>query len=117
MCPFRLTPLVVPGVELAVIVHLGNHTEIDRAYGSLGTHLAEHALAVEGSIREYDGVVAMKYPTSRSGEPRSAGPFSLHRAARGKLATRIFRATRPKRWTYASKNRAGIDGAYAEDTV
>lgn len=49
----RVTPLVVPGVELAIIVHAGTHTDIDRAYGSLATYVADHALAVEGPIREY----------------------------------------------------------------
>jgi len=48
-----VTPLVVPGVELAIILHTGNHTDIDRACGSLGTYVAEHALAVEGPVREY----------------------------------------------------------------
>jgi DNA-binding transcriptional MerR regulator len=49
----RVTTLVVPAVELATITHAGPHTDIDRAYGALGTHVAEHALAVEGPIREY----------------------------------------------------------------
>jgi DNA-binding transcriptional MerR regulator len=50
----RVAPLVVPEVELAVTVHLGPHTgEIDRAYGSLATYVTEHALAIEGPIREY----------------------------------------------------------------
>jgi DNA-binding transcriptional MerR regulator len=49
----RVTALVVPGVELAVTVHFGAHTDVDRAYGSLATYVAEHALAVEGPIREY----------------------------------------------------------------
>ena len=49
----RVIPLVVPGVELAVIVHRGTHTDVDRAYGSLATYVAEHALGVDGPIREY----------------------------------------------------------------
>ena len=50
----RVTPLVVPAVELAVTVHLGPHTaELDRAYGTLATYVTEHALAVDGPIREY----------------------------------------------------------------
>jgi effector-binding domain-containing protein len=49
----RVTSLVTPGVELAITVHVGNHSDIDRAYGSLATHVADHALAVEGPIREY----------------------------------------------------------------
>ena len=33
--------------------HAGSHADIDRAYGALATYVAEHALAVEGPIREY----------------------------------------------------------------
>lgn len=49
----RVEPVTVPGVELAVVVHAGPHRGIDRAYGALGAYVAEHALAVEGPIREY----------------------------------------------------------------
>ena len=49
----RVTSLVVPEVELALTVHLGRHTELDRAYGSLATYVTEHALGVERPIREY----------------------------------------------------------------
>ncbi len=49
----RVAPLVVPEVELAVAVHNGAHTDIDLAYGSLAAYVTEHALAVEGPIREY----------------------------------------------------------------
>jgi DNA-binding transcriptional MerR regulator len=50
----RVTPLVVPEVELALTVHLGPHSgDVDLAYGSLATYVTDHALAVEGPIREY----------------------------------------------------------------
>jgi DNA-binding transcriptional MerR regulator len=49
----RVGPMVVPAAELATIVHYGPHTDIDRAYGSIATHVAQHALAVDGPIREY----------------------------------------------------------------
>jgi DNA-binding transcriptional MerR regulator len=49
----RVAPMVVPPVELATIVHLGSHTGIDRAYGTLGAYVTQHALAVDGPIREY----------------------------------------------------------------
>ena len=50
----RVTPVVVPEVELALAVHIGPHSsELDRTYGSLATYVAEHALAVDGPIREY----------------------------------------------------------------
>ncbi len=49
----RVTSLVVPPAELATIVHPGRDTGIDRAYGSLATYVTQHALAVDGPIREY----------------------------------------------------------------
>jgi DNA-binding transcriptional MerR regulator len=49
----RVNALVVPEVELAVTVHTGGHTDVDLAYGSLATYVTDHALAVEGPIREY----------------------------------------------------------------
>ncbi|HWF23345.1 MAG TPA: MerR family transcriptional regulator [Acidimicrobiales bacterium] len=49
----RVESLVVPGVEMALIEHAGAHTDIDRAYGALATYVTDHALAVEGPIREY----------------------------------------------------------------
>ena len=49
----RVTPLVVPPGEFATIVHPGPDTGIDRAYGSLATYVTQHALAVDGPIREY----------------------------------------------------------------
>jgi DNA-binding transcriptional MerR regulator len=49
----RVVPLLIPAAELAVTVHLGSHSGIDRAYGALGKYVSEHALGVEGPIREY----------------------------------------------------------------
>jgi effector-binding domain-containing protein len=51
--PGRISQLVVPPVELATIVHAGPDTSIDRAYGALGAYVTQHALAVDGPIREY----------------------------------------------------------------
>jgi DNA-binding transcriptional MerR regulator len=49
----RVVGLVVPEVELAVTVHVGDHADIDLAYGSLASYVTDHALAIEGPIREY----------------------------------------------------------------
>jgi DNA-binding transcriptional MerR regulator/effector-binding domain-containing protein len=49
----RVEELVVPPAELAVIVHAGPHDSADRAYGALATHVTQHALAIDGPIREY----------------------------------------------------------------
>jgi DNA-binding transcriptional MerR regulator len=49
----RVGPIWVPGAELAVIVHKGSHDDVDRSYGALATYVSEHAMAVDGLIREY----------------------------------------------------------------
>jgi DNA-binding transcriptional MerR regulator len=49
----RVEPTVVPGAELAVIVHPGSPSELDRSYGALAAYVASHALEVEGPVREY----------------------------------------------------------------
>jgi DNA-binding transcriptional MerR regulator len=49
----RVGPDVIPGVELAITTHTGPHADADRAYGALATYVADHALAVDGPIREY----------------------------------------------------------------
>jgi len=49
----RVEPVVVPAAELAVIVHPGSLAEVDTAYGALAAYVANHALAVDGPIREY----------------------------------------------------------------
>ncbi|MGH7438122.1 MAG: MerR family transcriptional regulator [Polyangiaceae bacterium] len=49
----RARPLVIPPAELAITVHHGAHTDVDRTYGALGTHVAEHEVGVDGPVREY----------------------------------------------------------------
>jgi DNA-binding transcriptional MerR regulator len=49
----RVRVIELPPVELAVALHQGSHNGADRVYGALGTHVAEHALGVEGPIREH----------------------------------------------------------------
>jgi hypothetical protein len=39
--------------ELAITVRVGNDSDIGRDYGSPATNVADHALTVEGPIREY----------------------------------------------------------------
>jgi effector-binding domain-containing protein len=48
----RVRPMSVPGAELAVITHSGSHDDLDHSYGALATYVSEHALAVDGLIRE-----------------------------------------------------------------
>lgn len=49
----RVIPFVVPATEVAIAVHAGSHNNIDLAYGALATYVTQHALAVDGPIREY----------------------------------------------------------------
>jgi DNA-binding transcriptional MerR regulator len=58
----RVTPILVPAVELAVTVHAGPPSGVDRAYGALGAYVAEHALGVDGPLREYFVVDAHDTP-------------------------------------------------------
>jgi DNA-binding transcriptional MerR regulator len=49
----RVAPRTIPAVELAVIVHSGSHDDADRSYGALAAYVADHALQVDGPVREY----------------------------------------------------------------
>ncbi|HWH12790.1 MAG TPA: MerR family transcriptional regulator [Solirubrobacteraceae bacterium] len=48
----RARSIVIGPAELAVTVHRGSHAEIDRTYGALGSHVAEHAIGFGGPVRE-----------------------------------------------------------------
>jgi effector-binding domain-containing protein len=49
----RAQSVLVPDTGLAVTIHRADHDNVDRTYGSLGRHVAEHALGVGTPIREY----------------------------------------------------------------
>ena len=49
----RVEAQAIPQAEFAVIVHAGAHHDVDRSYGALAAYVAEHALPVDGPIREY----------------------------------------------------------------
>jgi DNA-binding transcriptional MerR regulator len=49
----RVTPFEVPAAELAIAVHRGPLSEIDRTYSALGTHTARYEIGVDGPLREY----------------------------------------------------------------
>jgi DNA-binding transcriptional MerR regulator len=59
--PVTGTPIVsgrpqlieIPAAELAITVHTGAISELDRTYGALGTFVAEREIGVQGPIREY----------------------------------------------------------------
>lgn len=49
----RVRERFIPAVELAVTVHTGPESEIDRAYGALASYVTRHAIGVDGPLREY----------------------------------------------------------------
>jgi DNA-binding transcriptional MerR regulator len=49
----RVAPLDVPAAELATVIHVGAHANIDLAYGTLAAYVTSQALAVDGPLREY----------------------------------------------------------------
>jgi len=49
----RVAPRTIPAAELAVIEHRGSHQDVDRSYGALASYVADHALSVDGPVREY----------------------------------------------------------------
>jgi DNA-binding transcriptional MerR regulator len=57
--------VIAPG-ELAIAVHQGSHADIDRTYGALGSHVAEHAIGIQGPLRE-------NYLLSRLDTPEETG--------------------------------------------
>ena len=49
----RVGPGTIPAAELAVITHHGDLSGIDLTYGRLGAHVTDHAISVDGPLREY----------------------------------------------------------------
>ena len=49
----RAQGLEIPASDVAVLVHCGPFSDLDQAYGTLGTFVAEHVLAADGPIREH----------------------------------------------------------------
>ena len=49
----RVTPVVVPAAELAIISHHGPLDDADLSYATLGSYTAAHEISIEGPLREY----------------------------------------------------------------
>jgi DNA-binding transcriptional MerR regulator len=49
----RVSTTIIPPAELAMTVHFGSNTEVDRTYGALAEYVTQHELAAAGPIREY----------------------------------------------------------------
>jgi DNA-binding transcriptional MerR regulator/effector-binding domain-containing protein len=73
----RAQSVLVPDAELAVAIHRGDHDNVDRTYGSLGRHVAEHALQVRTPVREYYLVGAEHTDDRRAWQTEIAWP--IHR--------------------------------------
>jgi DNA-binding transcriptional MerR regulator len=71
----RARSVRVPEAELAVAVHRGDHDSVDRTYGSLGRHVAEHALQVRTPVREYYLVGAHHTEDRRAWQTEIAWPI------------------------------------------
>jgi DNA-binding transcriptional MerR regulator len=49
----RVTPVVIPAAELAIISHHGPLDDADLSYAALGSYTADHEISIEGPLREY----------------------------------------------------------------
>ncbi|WP_433556094.1 MerR family transcriptional regulator [Pseudonocardia xinjiangensis] len=77
----RVTDLVVPAAELATVIHDGPHLGIDRAYGTLAAHVAQHAVPVNGPIREY--YITGRHETTDESEWRTEIGWPVFQTATG----------------------------------
>jgi len=66
---------VVPAAELAVALHEGSLSDLDRTFAALGTFVFERAIAVEGPIREYYLVTAFDTPDEAKYRTEVAWPI------------------------------------------
>ncbi len=49
----RVTSVVVPAAELAVICHHGSLADADLSYAKLGSYATTHEISIDGPLREY----------------------------------------------------------------
>ncbi len=49
----RVTPMVVPAAELAIISHQGSLADADLSYAKLGSYATTHEISIDGPLREY----------------------------------------------------------------
>jgi DNA-binding transcriptional MerR regulator len=49
----RVTPVVVPAAELAIISHHGSLSDADLSYATLGSYATRHEISIDGALREY----------------------------------------------------------------
>jgi DNA-binding transcriptional MerR regulator len=71
----RVQPYLVPAAELAVLLHEGSLSDLDRTFAALGTFVFERAIAVDGPIREYYLVTALDTPDEAGHRTEVAWPI------------------------------------------
>jgi DNA-binding transcriptional MerR regulator/effector-binding domain-containing protein len=49
----RVTPVVVPAAELAIVSHRGPLSDADLSYARLGSYATRHEISIDGPLREY----------------------------------------------------------------
>jgi effector-binding domain-containing protein len=49
----RVTSVVVPSAELAIICHHGSLADADLSYAKLGSYATTHEISIDGPLREY----------------------------------------------------------------
>lgn len=80
----RVVPYTVPPAELAIAVHHGSLTDIDRTYGQLGIHVATAAIGIDGPIREHYLVTYTDTPDETQHRTEVAWPVFRTTPALGK---------------------------------
>jgi DNA-binding transcriptional MerR regulator len=71
----RVAPYVVPGAELAVLLHEGSIRDLDQTFAALGKFVLERAIGVEGPIREYYLVTPFESPDELRHKTEVAWPI------------------------------------------
>ena len=71
----RTQAYVVPGAELAFLLHKGTLRDLDRTFAALGQFVLERAIGVQGPIREYYLVTAFDTADEQSHETAVAWPI------------------------------------------
>jgi DNA-binding transcriptional MerR regulator len=81
----RVTSLVIPAAELAIITHYGSLEDTDLSYATLGSYATTHEISIDGPVREYylrgaddtpdetDWRTEIGWPIFRADGPRAYG--------------------------------------------
>ena len=70
----RVQAYVVPGAELAFLLHRGPLGDLDQTFAALGSFVLERAIGVEGPMREYYLVSVFETPDEASHRTEVAWP-------------------------------------------